>query len=145
MDEALPVPTQDERLIALLAELLQAFTGFVAPLIIYLVKRDSKFVAFHSLQALFWHVAYWILTMCAMMLFFVIFIFAMIKNGQMHPTPNSAPPLTFFIMFPLLWLMFVAGWVLNLVIAIVYGIKAYQGQWAQYPIIGRLARRCIEV
>src|SRR5690349_3429082 len=46
--------TQDERLWAMLSYLLSLLTGFVAPLVIYIVKRDgSRFVAFHALQAVF--------------------------------------------------------------------------------------------
>jgi uncharacterized protein len=49
----LPVaPTADERTMALLVHVLAIFSGFLAPLIFYLVKKDSRFVAFHSLQVL---------------------------------------------------------------------------------------------
>jgi len=37
---------------ALLVHVLAIFSGFLAPLIFYLVKKDSRFVAFHSLQVL---------------------------------------------------------------------------------------------
>jgi uncharacterized membrane protein len=36
----------------MLAHLLQFFAGFIPPLVIYLVKRNSRFVAFHAMQAL---------------------------------------------------------------------------------------------
>jgi uncharacterized membrane protein len=44
--------TSDEKTMATLAHVLQLVGGWIAPLIIYLVKRDSKFVAFHAMQAL---------------------------------------------------------------------------------------------
>ena len=45
--------TKDERTMAMLALIFAGFT-FIVPLIIFLVKKDeSKFVAFHSLQGLF--------------------------------------------------------------------------------------------
>ena len=55
------VPTQDERTMALLAHVLGIFAGFLAPLIFFLVKRDSKFVSFHALQSLAWHIIYFVL------------------------------------------------------------------------------------
>ena len=33
------------------------------------------------------------------------------------------------------------GWVVNLVLGIVFGIKANRGEWAAYPVIGRWAHR----
>jgi len=46
------IPTQDEKTFALLAHVLGIFSGFIAPLVFFLVKRDSKFVSFHALQSL---------------------------------------------------------------------------------------------
>ena len=45
-------PTQDERTMALLAQVLQIVGWWIAPLVIFLIKRESKFVSFHALQAL---------------------------------------------------------------------------------------------
>jgi uncharacterized membrane protein len=52
--EPLPVPTSDECTLALLAHVLQVIAWFIAPLIIFLMRRQSRFVAFHALQALIW-------------------------------------------------------------------------------------------
>jgi len=43
-------PTSDEGAFAMLAHILQLFSGFIGPLIFYLVKRDSRFVGFHALH-----------------------------------------------------------------------------------------------
>ena len=41
---------------AMLAYILGIFTGFIGPLVLWLIKKDqSKFVAFHALQALLLH------------------------------------------------------------------------------------------
>ncbi len=53
--ESLPVPSSDEKLLALLAHVLQLVSWFIAPLVILLVKRESKFVRFHALQVLLLH------------------------------------------------------------------------------------------
>ena len=54
-----PGPTEstlsrDELAYACLSHFLQLSTWFIGPLIVYLVKRQSRFVAFHSLQVLLW-------------------------------------------------------------------------------------------
>ena len=38
--------------------------------------------------------------------------------------------------FPFFWLFWMLGWVANVILGIVYGIKANRGEWAGYPIIG---------
>lgn len=50
--------TQDDKTMAMLACLLVLVSGFVGPLIIYVVKKDqSKFIAFYSIQATFLGIA----------------------------------------------------------------------------------------
>lgn len=136
-----PVPTKDEQSVAFLAHFLQVFTGFVAPLVIYLIKRESRFVSFHAMQALLWQIAYLVVFF---MLVFVILLVGMYATFATHPpapSPSQAPPPAFFLLFPFVWLVMMCGWVLNLVLGIVFGIKANRGEWAAYPVIGRWAHR----
>jgi uncharacterized Tic20 family protein len=130
---ALYAPTQDERTFALLAHVLGIFSGFIAPLVFFLVKRDSKFVSFHALQALAWHVIYFILFFGAT----VLFIVSLIAGGSFREQAHGAsPPIAFFGFFGMFWLFAMGGGILNLILAIVYGIKAHNGEWAQFPLIG---------
>lgn len=47
------IPTQDERTMAILSHILAIPAGFLAPLIIYLIKKDdSKYVAEHAKESL---------------------------------------------------------------------------------------------
>ena len=73
-------PTADERTLALLAHLLMAFTGFIGPLVIFCVRRDSRFVKFHSLQAV-----YLVLVFAGMAVFFVVILSSLIHN----PPPRA--------------------------------------------------------
>jgi hypothetical protein len=43
----------------------------------------------------------------------------------------------FIFMFPLFWLFWFLGWVANVILGIMYGIKANRGEWAAYPVIGK--------
>jgi uncharacterized protein len=134
-------PTQDERTMATLAHGL-SILGFLAPLIIFLIKRQSRFVSFHALQALLWHVAYMILIMITVVGFFMVFIFTLIAHA---PAKGAAPPVGLFVFFPLVWLAIMAGSIINLILAIVYAVKASQGEWADYPIFGRWARKILKM
>ncbi|MGC1617736.1 MAG: DUF4870 domain-containing protein [Candidatus Acidiferrum sp.] len=133
---SLPVPTQDERTMAFLAHLLQVFTGFIAPLVIYCVKQDSRFVKFHALQCLIWQLCYMAVFIGGMMFFFFS-IFAMVFSGAHGEHTATQPPAAFFLVFPFFWLFWMLGWVADVILGIMYGIKANRGEWAAYPIIGK--------
>jgi uncharacterized membrane protein len=132
----LPEPTQDERSMAFLAHLLQVFTGFIAPLIIYCVKQDSRFVKFHALQSLIWQLCYMALFFGGMIIFFLTIFATVFSSASGGHTPNGPPP-AFFLVFPVFWLFWGLGWVANVILGIGYGIKANHGEWAGYPIIGK--------
>jgi uncharacterized Tic20 family protein len=126
-----PVPTADERTMATLAHVLQLVGWFIAPLIIFFTKRESRFVSFHALQAVFLQLVYMVLWMGFMVVWFA-FIFGTAFGGG-----KSGPPQPlFFILLSLVWVVAMAIWVGLLVTAIIYGIKAGKGEWAAYPVIG---------
>ena len=133
-EQVLPVPTQDERTMAMLAHVLAIFSSFIAPLVIYLLKKDSRFVSFHSLQVLIWHAAFAVTCFVGIIIMF-IFVFSTIA---VHPPggPGQPPPLALFGAFGVVWLLVIAGGVLNVILGIVYAIKANRGEWARYPLIG---------
>lgn len=126
---------------ATLAHVLQVVGWWIAPLIIFLVKRESKFVSFHALQALLLQGVYVLLTVVCMVLWFGTFFLTLAT----HTGTNAPPPPAFFVLFPLVWLSFMGMWVAMLVVAIVYGIKAGRGEWANYPVLGSLSRRILKI
>jgi uncharacterized Tic20 family protein len=145
MADAMPIdPTatsQDERTMAVLAHVLQLVGGWIGPLVIFLVRRQSRFVSFHALQVLFWHLACVVVAAVLVTVGFISFLLAI----AFHHGAYNAPPLGIFVLFPLLWLGFIMTWALTVVIAIVYGIKAGRGEWAEYPVFGGLARRVLKI
>jgi uncharacterized protein len=136
-----PEPSQDERTLAILAHVLQVVGWWIAPLIIFVIKRESRFVSFHALQALLLQVTYMIGMCVLMVLWFSSFFLTM----GAHASGNNAPPPVFFLFFSLIWMGFMAAWVVMLVLAILYGIKAGRGEWAEYPLLGPLARRLLKL
>jgi len=62
--------TQEERLLGLFAHLSMFFGSLIIPIIFWAINKDkSKFVTFHSLQALFFHIAYTVV-----LVFLVVFV-----------------------------------------------------------------------
>ena len=133
--------SQDDRTMATLAHALQVVCSWIAPFVILLVKRDSLFCRFHALQAL-------ILQICLLavwMVGFAVFVGTMIATmPASHSAANNPPPLAMMIAFPIFWLIGMGSWALVLVFAVVYGIKAGRGEWAGYPLIGRVARHLLK-
>ena len=133
--------TPDERTMAVLAQVLQLVGGWIAPLIIFFAKRQSRFVSFHSLQVLFLEPVFLVLNLFLTMLSVVGFLLAFLNaHGG-----NNAPPLAVVLTFPVFWLGLTGAWVVKLVIAVVYSINAGRGEWAEYPLLGALARRVLNI
>src|SRR5216684_5622002 len=134
-------PTQDERTMALLAQVLQIVGWWIAPLVIFLIKRESKFVSFHALQALLLQILQMLMGI-GMVVWFGAFFLMM---AHAPATRNAPPPPGLFILMPMMWLCWMGLWVAMLLIAIIYGIKAGRGEWAEYPILGRLALKILKI
>lgn len=107
-NESQPIapPTQDEKTAAILAHILTVIAGFIAPLIIYLVKKDeSPFVVDHAKESLNFQITMFI---CYIISFILIFILIGV------------------------FLLFVLG-IIHLVLVIVATIKASEGKQYKYP------------
>lgn len=110
----LPGMTQDDKTLAMLAYLLGIFTGFVGPLVLWLLKKDqSKFIAFHALQALFLH---------------AVVVLGYVLSGL----------LTFVLIG---FLTYPAFFLLGVVFSLVAGLAANRGEWYEIPTLGAFTRR----
>jgi hypothetical protein len=56
------------------------------------------------------------------------------------PSPPGA-----FMFMPMLWLDWMGTWFAMIVMAVVYGVKAGHGEWAEYPFLGPLSRRILKL
>ncbi len=130
-------PTQDERTFATLAHALQMPGWWIAPLIILLTKRESRFVKFHATQVLLLQCFHVAVTITTMVIFFAAMFGAMASGGGL---PKGQPPTAMFIFMPFMWLIMFSMYGLILVLSIMYSIKAGKGEWANYPVLGQLAR-----
>ncbi len=107
------MPSSDEKTFAILAHVLTIVSSFIAPLIIYLVKKDeSPYVAEHAKEALNFQITMFILYIISFILIFILI----------------------GILF--IWLLSVA----NLVLIIVATIKASENKMYRYPFNLRLIK-----
>ncbi|HEY2236583.1 MAG TPA: DUF4870 domain-containing protein [Candidatus Angelobacter sp.] len=127
---------------ATLAHALQLIGSWIAPLIIFLIRRQSRFVSFHALQALLLQIVHTIIVIILMVLWFATILTTVAHQTGGRPTEL---PIALFLLMPVAWLGFMALWVGTLIIAILYAIKAGRGEWADYPLIGKLARKMLKM
>lgn len=133
--------TNDEKLFGLFSHLSIFFGGIIVPLIFWIINKDkSKYATFHSLQALWFHIAF-----AAVIILFVfiilIFAFGMAALAPVSMKTSRDMPILFIVVYFAIY-----GFIFALVIAmfiysIVMGIKAYQGNLNKYPIIGKIVYR----
>lgn len=109
------IPSQDERNLAMIAHFGQLVGAFLAPLIVYLLKKDeSKYVAFQALGGIYFSLMIW--------LAFIALSTLTLGLGAFT--------------FPLFW---IGAAVFN----VIGGLKSSNGQLYDYPLVGAMARKQI--
>lgn len=108
-----PVPTKDEMTMGMLCHLLGLLTGFVGPLIIWLVKKDdSPFIDHHGKESLNFQIT---LTIAIFGLTAVAVVLSFIFIG--------------ILLFPVIFVVVI----LALVAEIMACLAASRGEWNRYP------------
>jgi len=111
-EQPLVSPTSDEKTMAVLSHILCLVAGFIAPLVIYLVKKDSPYVVAHAKESLNFQLTMLIGVIVSIVLMIVL------------------------IGFLLLWLLGIA----NLVLIIIATIRASENKLYRYPFAIRFIK-----
>lgn len=133
--------TSEEKLLALFSHLSIFMGGIALPIIFWAINRDkSKYVSFHALQALFFHIAY-IFILVIVIIFMVFGGMGVGMLASIGSHAHNSPPVFFvFFIFILYGFMFI--YIFGcMAYAIYIGIKAYNGEFKKYPIIGNIVYR----
>jgi uncharacterized Tic20 family protein len=138
MTEADLPTTSEERTSAVLAWVLGIFTGFIGPLILFLVKKEkSRFAGFHALQALFWHIAYVALMVPVVLVAIAVGVSSAVSLAN---APHSNEPPTGLIAGMIVfWLVLVGMGLVNLVVQVVFAVLSGSGKWTRLPLLGSWA------
>jgi len=133
---------QNDRMLAMFAHLSMFFGSLVVPLIFWAINKDkSRFVSFHSLQALFFHIVYTVV-----LVFLVIFVAVVgVLAGLIKPESSGPPEMGAIQIIVILALsVFVLGIVFGSVaLAIINAVSAYKGGMKKYPIVGNMVYKRI--
>ena len=77
-EQPLVTPTSDEKTMAILSHILALPTGFIAPLIIFLVKKDSPYVLAHAKESLNFQITMAIALIASWLMIFILIGIALI-------------------------------------------------------------------
>ena len=113
-----------------IAALLSYIFGWVSGLIFFLIEKDSRLVRFHAMQSILLNVSFGVVAVVLMIVLLIIgMVFAMVSDAL-----GAVVGILSF----LIWLVFIAGILLAVVLCLV---KAFQGQYFKLPVIGNLAEK----
>ena len=133
-------PTQtlsnEDKMIGMFSHFSIFLGGFIVPLVFWLIYREkSQFIRFHSLQAIFFHVAY--LVVMFVWIFIIIFgaIGVGLSTAAWHNHGGSGLIGLFFILFYGLLFLIAFG---CFGYAVYMGIESYHGKYVKYPLIGNV-------
>ncbi|MFK7909159.1 MAG: DUF4870 domain-containing protein [Akkermansiaceae bacterium] len=111
--------TQDDRTMGMLVHLLALLTGFIGPLILWLVKKDqSRFIDHHGKESLNFMITCFLASLIGLAFAVITLGFGMI------------------LVFPL----FILIWVCSLIFEIMACIAANRGEWHRIPMTIRLIK-----
>jgi uncharacterized membrane protein len=108
--------------------------GIIA-IISLIMEKENRFVKFHALQSLCFHVGMVIL-MIALWIIGIVLMFAGFAAAAATETGAAAGLAS--MLFGLLWVVFIVLYFVGLILA---AVKAYQGAMFKLPIIGNLAAK----
>jgi len=124
-------------MLAMFAHLSMFFGSLIIPLIFWAINKDkSRFVSFHSLQALFFHLAYTVV-----LVFLVIFVAVIgVLAGLIVPGESGPPHIGALQIIVILALgVIVIGFIfVSIALAVINAVAAYKGGMKKYPIIGNM-------
>ncbi len=132
MAETFEKAEKDSTIIAALA----AFFGSLIAIIIYLIKKDDRFVRFYALQSfIFDIVAGIVITLAYVVMFFASFVLSLGAAASR----NAAPEPAFFLPMACFGIVMLA----YLVVRLFCAYKAFCGEVFMLPLVGRFVAKYV--
>jgi uncharacterized protein len=128
--QAAPQVDSNDKSLAMLAHLGMLVGGFILPLILYLISADQTrpLTREHAREALNFQITFLIVWIVGFIVMFSTLSFSI---------GTDSPPIPFFIIFPLMFILFFIA----IALSIVGAVKASQGKSWRYPVALRLIKK----
>lgn len=136
------IPSGDERLLAMLSHLSVFMGGIILPIIIWATQKDkSRFVKFHSLQAIFLQLVLVAIVIIIVIILVIIMLIAGagsdIFGSHHHGGQQDMPPVLIFLLIATysgIFLIILSGIIYSVYLA----LKSYNGFLIKIPVIGNM-------
>jgi uncharacterized membrane protein len=110
---------------------IAALIGYIISIIALVeifIEKDNRFVRFHAIQSVIFHVAMWVV-------FFVVWVVVIILGLILSMVHLG-------VVVSLLSILIFLGWVVVYLGGVIMGaVKSYGGAMFKYPIIGNMAEK----
>lgn len=110
--------------------------GIIA-IICLIMEKENRFVKFHALQSILFHVAF-IILMIAVWILTIVLVIAGVAASAASSSAGGAVGGIISLLFSLIWLVVVVAYIGGLIFA---AVKSYQGNMFKLPIIGNMAEK----
>lgn len=139
MENQETVISSDERTLALVCHLSMLVGGILVPIIIWAIKKaESKFVRYHALQSIFFHLAFGVI----IALLIIVTAVAIVLTGAGFQSLGShgnagMPVILLIVIFAFTGIVILMAFG-GIGYAIYLAIKSYQGEKIRIPVIGKM-------
>ena len=139
MENIEEIISSDERTLALVCHLSMLVGGILVPIIIWAIKKaESKFVRYHALQSIFFHLAFGVIVAVLIIITAIVIVLTGVGFQWLGRHASSGiPAVVLIIVFSftgIITLMAFGG----IGYAIYLAIKSYQGEKIKIPVIGKI-------
>lgn len=139
MENTEEVISNDEKMLSLFCHLSMAIGGILVPIIIWAIKKqESKFVRFHALQSIFFHLTFSVII--AVLIVFTALAIILTGVGFQslgRHAGSGIPAVVLIIVFSfagIIFLMALGG----IGYAVYLAVKSYNGEKTKIPVIGKM-------
>jgi len=108
----------------------------VIAIICLIMDKENRFVKFHALQSILWHVTIIVVGIALLIVFFIIGIILGVAASAAGSSAGGGIAGLFGLLSFLIWIAILIGYVGGLIMA---AVKAYQGEKFMLPMIGAMA------
>ena len=139
MENTEEVISNDEKMLSLFCHLSMVIGGILVPIIIWAIKKqESKFVRFHALQSIFFHLAFSVVIAVLIVFTALAIILTGVGFQSLGRHASSGIPAVVLIIVisfaGIIFLMALGG----IVYAVYLAVKSYNGEKTKIPVIGKI-------
>jgi uncharacterized protein len=137
MENTEEIISNDDKVLSILCHLSLLFGGILMPIIIWAIKKEqSKFVRFHSLQSIFFHLAFVVIFAVMIVVVVLAIVFTGVGFGSArHASGMPAIFLIIVLIFSVVLILLALG---GTGYSVYLAVKSYQGEKIKIPVIGKI-------